>query len=248
MTSTNIGYVLGASVALMAILSLEGCGPAGKAGSDVAQLPPAQACLRATDAAQGLDACKSAIATDQNNAAFRRRMGLLRLKSHALSAARQSYQIAISLSPNYDAEAEFGLGLTLEAIGEPKANLRKLEAVEHDPAVIDRFRKYGISDLDLMTFDTAPQVVGGQSPEKDKAMVPKQPLPQGLTVDVRCQAGLTGKLHDCAVISPIRPDQAVFGEAAKTILATTRVKPARNKGAPIADAPIVLTYVFWPQS
>jgi hypothetical protein len=174
-------------------------------------------------------------------------MGLLRLKSHALSAARQSYQIAVSLSPKYDAEAQFGLGLALEGIGEPKANLRKLEAVAHDPTVIDRFRKYGVSEVDLVTFDTAPLVVGGQSPARDKAMVPKQPLPSGLTVDVKCQAGLNGRLHDCVVTSPIRPDQAAFGVAAKTILMTTKVRPARNKGAPVADAPIALTYVFWPQ-
>jgi hypothetical protein len=235
-------------VVFWAALALQACGPAKPGGSGVAQLTPTQVCLQTLDPAVGLDACRSAIAVDQNDAAVRRRVGLLRLKSHALSAARQSYQIAISLSPKYDAEAEFGLGLTLEAIGEPKANLKKLEAVEHDPTIVDRFRKYGISDLDLMTFDTAPLVVGGQSPEKDKAMVPKQPLPQGLTVDVRCQAGLNGKLHDCTVVSPIRPDQAAFGEAAKKIFMTTKVRPASNKGAPVADAPIVLSYVFWPQS
>jgi hypothetical protein len=245
MTSTKSDYAAAASVALAAVLGLQACGPAGKGA---VQLTPAEVCLQTTDPAVGLDACKTAVASDQNNPAFRRRIGLLRLKSHALGAARQSYQIAISLTPQYDAEAQFGLGLTLEAVGEPKANLKKLEAVEHDPTVVDRFRKYGIAEPDLMTFDTAPQVVGGQSPAEDKAMVPKQPLPQGLTVDVRCQAGLNGKLHDCAVTSPIRPDQAAFGEAAKAILMTTKVKPARNKGAPVADAPIALSYVFWPQS
>jgi hypothetical protein len=229
----------------LAALGLWGCGPA-KTGP--AQLTPTQVCLRSLDPAVGIDACRSAIAFDQNDAAVRRRMGLLRLKSHALGAARQSYQVAISLTPKYDAESQFGLGLTLEAIGEPKANLRKLEAVEHDPTVTDRFRKYGIPEVDLMTFDTAPLVVGGQSPDQDKKMVPKQSLPQGLTVDVRCQAGLNGKLHDCTVVSPITPDQAAFGEAAKKILMTTKVRPAKTKGAPVADAPITLSYVFWPQS
>jgi hypothetical protein len=228
----------------LAALGLQACGP----GKTSAQLTPAQLCLQTLDPAVGIDACRAAVALDQNDAALRRRIGLLRLKSHALAAARQSYQIAISLTPAYDAESQFGLGLTLEAIGEPKANLKKLEAVEHDPTVVDRFRKYGIADVDLMTFDTAPLVVGGQSPEKDKAMVPKQPLPQGLTVDVRCQAGLDSKLHDCTVVSPITPQQAVFGEAAKAILMKTMVRPARTKGAPIADAPITLTYVFWPQT
>jgi hypothetical protein len=232
-------------IVALAALGLQACGPA-KTGE--AQLTPTQVCLQTLDPAKGVDACRSAIAVDQNDAALRRRIALLRLKSHELSAARQAYQVAISLSPKYDAEAQFGLGLTLEAIGEPKANLKKLEAVEHDPAVVDLFRKYGVADLDLMTFDTAPLVVGGQSPEKDKAMVPKQPLPQGLTVDVRCQAGLNGKLHDCVVVSPITPDQAAFGEAAKKILMTTKVRPARTKGAPVADAPITLSYVFWPQS
>ncbi len=231
---------------LMALAgALQACGP-GKPTAP--QLTPAEACLQTVDPAAGLDACKAAITTDQNNPAFRRRVGLLRLKSHELAAARQAYQVAISMSSAYDAEAQFGLGLTLEAIGEPKANLKKLEAVQHDPTVVDKFRKYGVSDVDLMTFDTAPEIVGGQSPSADKSMIPKQPLPQGLTVDVRCQAALDGKLHDCIVTSPIKPDQAAFGEAAKAILATTKVRPARNKGAPVADAPIVLTYVFWPQS
>jgi hypothetical protein len=229
----------------LAAVGLQACGPAKTVP---AQLTPTQICLQSLDPAVGIDPCRSAIAYDQNDAAARRRMGLLRLKSHALAAARQSYQIAISLTPKYDAESQFGLGLTLEAIGEPKANLRKLEAVQHDPTVIDRFRKYGVSEMDLVTFDTAPLVVGGQSPAKDKAMIPKLPLPSGLTVDVKCQAGLNGKLHDCVVTSPIRPDQAAFGEAAKAILMTTKVRPARNKGAPVADAPISLTYVFWPQS
>jgi hypothetical protein len=246
---TAIGNRTGVKTALvLAALGLQACGPAKPGATGAAQLTPKQVCLQTLDPATGIDACRSAVALDQNDAALRRRVGLLRLKAHELGAARQSYQIAISLSPQYDAEAQFGLGLTLEAIGEPKANLKKLEAVEHDPAVIDRFRRYGVSELDLMTFDTAPLVVGGQSPEKDKAMVPKQPLPQGLTVDVRCQAGLNGRPHDCVVLSPIKPDQAAFGEAAKAILMKTRVRPARNKGAPVADAPIVLTYVFWPQT
>lgn len=247
MTSTKNGCALGASIALLAAFSLQGCGP-GKGGSGAAQISPADACLQAIDPAQGLEPCKTALAADPNSAAFRRRIGLLRLKSHELAAARQSYQVAISLNPQYDAEAQFGLALTLEAIGEPMANLKKLEVVQHDPTIIDRFRKYGISDLDLMTFDTAPLVVGGQSPEQDKAMVPKQPLPYGLTVDVKCQAGLNGRLHDCVVVSPLKPDQAAFGEAAKKIFTTTRVRPAKNKGAPVADAPIVLSYVFWPQT
>jgi hypothetical protein len=244
---TAIGNRTGvkAGILVLAALGLQACGPAKTAA---VQLTPTQACLQSLDPAVGIAACRSAIALDQNDAAVRRRVGLLRLKSHELAAARQSYQIAISLTPKYDAESQFGLGLTLEAVGEPKANLRKLEAVEHDPTVIDRFRKYGIPEMDLVTFDTAPLVVGGQSPKQDKAMVPKQPLPAGLTVDVRCQAGLDSRLHDCIVVSPIKPDQAAFGEAAKKILMATRVKPARNKGAPVADAPIALTYVFWPQS
>jgi hypothetical protein len=246
MTPATKGSAVGAIAALAALGFLQACGPSGKGGA--AQLSPAEACLKSIDAAQGLDACKTAMMAEPNNPAYRRHVGMLRLKGHELAAARQSYQVAISMSTAYDADAQFGLAMTLEAIGEPNANLKKLEAVAHDPTVVDRFRKYGFSDLELMTFDTAPLVVGGQSPEQDKAMVPKQPLPYGLTVDVRCQAGLNGRLHDCVVISPIKPDQAAFGEAAKAIFTTTRVRPARNKGAPVADAPIVLSYVFWPQT
>jgi tetratricopeptide (TPR) repeat protein len=238
---TRIGLVV------LAGLGLQGCGQ-GRGGGAAAQLTPAEACLQSLDPATGIDACKAAISADQTNAAFRRRVGLLRLKSHALAAARQAYQAAIELSPTYDAEAQFGLGLALEAIGEPKANLKKLDAVQHDPGVVDRFRKHGISEPDLMTFDTAPEIVGGQSPEADKAMIPKQPLAQGLSVDVRCLAGLNGKLHDCVATTPLKPDQAIYGEAAAKILAATRVRPASHKGAPVADAPIALTYVFWPHS
>jgi hypothetical protein len=229
----------------LASISLGGCSQGASKGE--AQLTPAQACLQTLDPATGVDACKTAIAADQNNPALRRRMGLLRLKSHALSAARQSYQVAIDLDPNYQPDAQFGLGLTLEAIGEPGANLRKLDAVKHDPAVVDRFRKDGISEPDLMTFDTAPRIVGGASPAADKLLIPKQPLRQGLSVDVRCLVGLNRRLHDCIVTTPLTPDQAVFGEAAKKILAATHVEPARDKDAPVADAPIVMTYVFWPQ-
>ncbi len=63
-----------------------------------------------------------------------------------------------------------------------------------------------------------------------------------MSVDVRCLVGLNRRLHDCIVTTPLTPDQAVFGEAAKKILAATHVEPARDK-----DAPIVMTYVFWPQ-
>jgi hypothetical protein len=237
----------GATILYLALASIALGACSQGASTGVAQLTPAQACLQALDPATGIDACKTAIAANQDNAALRRQMGLLRLKSHALSAARQSYGVAISLNPNYDADAQFGLGLTLEAIGEPGANLRKLDAVRHDPAVVDRFRKAGIPEPDLMTFDTAPRIVGGASPAADKLLIPKQPLRQGLSVDVRCLVGLNRRLHDCVVTTPLAPDQAVFGQAATKILAATRVEPARDKGAPVADAPIVMTYVFWPQ-
>lgn len=237
------GFTLAMIGAAAALGACDGKGD----GTGAAQLSPSQACLQSLDPATGVDACKAAVAANPDDLALRKRIALLRLKGGQLAAARQAYQIVLSKAPN-DTEAQFGLGLTLETVGEPGANLKKLAAAQKDPSVIDTFRKYGFSDLELMTFDTAPMIDGGQSPEKDKAMVPKQPLAAGLTVNVRCKAGLDGKPHDCTVISPIRPDQAAFGEAAKQILMKVRVRPARNKGAPVADAPIVLTYVFWPQS
>jgi hypothetical protein len=36
----------------------------------------------------------------------------------------------------------------------------------------------------------------------------------------------------------------VFGPAAQSIVMMITVKPARTKGAPVADAPVVLTMVF----
>ena len=114
--------------------------------------------------------------------------------------------------------------------------------------MIGRFRTYGIAEPDLMVFDTAPQIVGGASPEADKALIPKQPLAQGLTVDVRCLVRLDKTLHGCVVTTPLRPDQSIYADAAVKILSATRAQPARDKGAPVADAPIALTYVFWPHS
>jgi hypothetical protein len=229
-----------------ALTGLQACGPA-KTGGQTAQLSPQQACLQSLDPATGVDICKEAMTTSPDDMALRKRMALLRLKSGSLAAARQAYQIVLAANPN-DTEAQFGLALTLEAVGEQGANLKKLEVAEKNPSVIETFRKYGFSDLDLMTFDTAPLVVGGQSPKADRAMAPKIPFTSAVTVSVKCKAGLNSQLHDCAVVSPLRPDQAAFGEAAKKIIMTTRVRPAKTKGAPIADAPIVLTYVFWPPS
>jgi hypothetical protein len=233
------------AAALAGLGLLGGCGQ-GKAGAG-AQRSPAQACLQSLDPGTGVDACRDAMTASPDDPALRKRMALLRLKAGSLAAARQAYQIVLAQNPN-DAEAEFGLGLTLETSGEQDGNLKKLEAAQKDPGVVATFRKYGFPDLALMTFDTPPLVVGGESPEADRALTPKQPFSSAVTVSVRCAAGLDGRLHDCAVVSPLKPDQAAFGEAAIRIFMSTRVKPARNKGAPLADAPIVLTYVFWPAS
>ena len=228
-----------------ALLMLAGCDK-GQGGA-TAQATPAQACLQSLDPATGVDTCRTALQASPDDMTLRKRVALLRLKGGSLAAARQAYQIVLAKTPS-DAEAEFGLGLTLETAGEQDGALKKLDAATRDPSVIEAFRKYGFPELDLMTFDTPPLVVGGQSPAQDKAMIPKRPLAYALTVNVKCQAGLNGKLHDCAAISQAPPDKADFVEAAKKIFATTRVKPARNKGKPVADAPIVLTYVFWPNN
>jgi hypothetical protein len=238
------GKIVGLAPALVIGLGmLGGCGQDGSGGK--AQLTPAQACLQSLDPATGIEACRTAQETAPDDLALRKRIALLRLRAGQLPAARQAYQVVLAKAPN-DAEAEFGLGLALENVGDKDGGSRKLEAVQKDPSVIDTFRKYGFSPLDLMTYDTMPVVVSGQSPEADRAMTPKQPFDTAVTVNVKCAAGLNGKLHDCVVISPLKPDQAAFGEAAKAIFASTRVRPASKKGAPVADAPVVLVYVFWP--
>jgi hypothetical protein len=241
----SMGGIVLFGPALAALALLGGCGQ-GQGGGG-ARLSPAQTCLQSLDPTSGVEACKDAMTASPDDPALRKRMALLRLKAGSLAVARQAYQIVLARSPN-DAEAEFGLGLTLENAGQQDGNLKKLDAAQKDPAVVATFRKYGFSDLDLMTFDTPPMVVGGESPEADRALTPKQPFTTAVTVSVKCAAGLNGRLHDCVVISPLKPDQAAFGEAAIKIFLTDRVKPARNKGAPLADAPIVLTYVFWPAS
>jgi len=230
----------------VAAVGLQSCGPANSGGSGAAQVTPTTACLNAMDPATGIGACRAAIADDPNFAPTRRRMALLRLKSGTLPAARQAYQIAASQDPK-DAEAQFGLGLTLEAIGEAGGNIQKLEAAKRDPSVIDRFRKYGFAEEDLMTFDTAPQVLGGVTSAQIRAMTPKLPLSRSLGIDVKCRVGAQ-RLHDCRVLTPLPADQAPFADAAKAIASLNKVKPAKNNGAPVLDAPVLLTMVFEPRT
>jgi hypothetical protein len=226
----------------LALAALVGCGP-GAGGGGKAQLTPEQACLQSLDPATGVDACKRAMGDSPNDPALRRRMALLRLKGGQLAAARQAYQIARSQDPN-DAEAQFGYGLTLQTIGQAGGNVDKQAAALRDPTVIERFRKYGFPEPDLMTYDTEPKVLKGPWNAQIKVMTPKISLVQDLGVDVQCLVGAAGKLHDCKVLTPLPADQAPFGEAAKAIVMLSKVTPARNKGAPVADAPVLLTMVF----
>ena len=230
------------AAAAAALAGLQACGPA-KGGQAAAQLSPAQACLQSLDPATGVDACKAAIATSPNDPALRRRMALLRLKSGKLAAARQAYQVARSQDPN-DAEAQFGYGLTLQTNGEAGGNVDKLAAATRDPTVVDRFRKYGFEAPDLMTYDTEPKIVGGPPEARIAPLIPKIALAKDLGVDVKCLVGTKGQLHDCKVITPLAGDQAPFADAAKAIVVMSKVTPAKNKGAPVADAPVLLTMVF----
>jgi hypothetical protein len=183
------------------------------------------------------------MATSPNDPAQRRRIALLRLKSGSLIAARQGYQVARSEDPS-DAEAQFGYGLTLQIRGEPGGNVDKLAAATRDPTVVDRVRKYGFEDADLMTYDTEPKIVGGPPEERIAPLIPKIALSRDLGVDVKCLVGTRGQLHDCKVVTSLPSDQASFAEAAKTIVVMSKVTPAKNKGAPVADAPVLLTMVF----
>lgn len=227
--------------ALAGLALLGGCGQ-GKGGAS-AQLTPAQACLQSLDPATGVDSCKEAMTAAPNDPALRRRIALLRLKGGQLAAARQAYQIARSQDAN-DAEAQFGYGLTLQTIGQAGGNVDKLAAAERDPTVIDKFRKYGFSEPDLMTYDTEPKIVAGPSLAKVATMTPKLSLGRDLGLDVKCLVSAAGKLHDCNVLTKVPTEQQPFADAAKQIVALSRVSPARNKGAPVADAPVLLTMVF----
>ena len=224
----------------IALMALAGC---GKGGGTAAQMTPAQACLQTLDPATGVDICKQAMTDVPNDPALRRRMALLRLKGGSLAAARQAYQIARSEDPN-DAEAQFGYGLTLQTIGQAGGNVDKQAAALRDPSVIDRFRKYGFSEPDLMTYDTEPKIVAGAPDRSIAALTPKITLARDLGVDVKCLVGVTGALHDCQLLTKLPAGQAPFGEAAKAIVVLSKVRPAKNKGAPVADAPVLLTMVF----
>jgi hypothetical protein len=227
-------------VGAAALAGLQACGP-DKGGQ--AQLSPAQVCLQSLDPATGVDACKQAMTASPNDPALRRRIALLRLKSGSLAAARQAYQIARSQDPN-DAEAQFGYGLTLQTIGQSGGNVDKLAAATRDPTVVDRFRKYGIEEPDLMTYDTEPKIVAGPSLEKVAVMTPKLTLGHDLGLDVKCLVSTSGTLHDCKVLTKVPAEQQPFADAAKEIVALSKVRPAKNKGAPVADAPVLLTMVF----
>jgi len=226
---------------MVAAAAMAGCGQGG--GGASAKLTPAQACLQSLDPATGVDACKEAMTASPNDESLRRRIALLRLKAGSLAAARQAYQIARSQDPN-DAEAQFGYGLTLQTIGQAGGNIDKQAAALRDPTVVDRFRKYGFSEPDLMTYDTEPKIVRGPSEGRVAAMTPRITLARDLGIDVKCLVGTAGQLHDCKVLTALPADQAPFAEAAAKIVALSKVTPARNKGAPVADAPVLLTMVF----
>lgn len=237
----SMGGVIVFGPALAALALLGGCGQA-KGGAS-AQLTPAQACLQSLDPATGVDSCKEAMTASPNDPALRRRLALLRLKGGQLSAARQAYQIVRSQDPN-DAEAQFGYGLTLQTIGQAGGNVDKLAAAQRDPTVVDKFRKYGFSEPDLMTYDTEPKIVAGPSLQRVASMTPKAALAKDLGLDVKCLVSTAGKLHDCNVLTKVPAEQQPFADAAKEIVALSKVTPAKNKGAPVADAPVLLTMVF----
>ena len=230
-----------APVLMVLAAAMAGCGQGG--GQASAKLTPAQVCLQSLDPVTGVDACKDAMTASPNDETLRRRIALLRLKAGSLAAARQAYQIARSEDPN-DAEAQFGYGLTLQTIGQAGGNVDKLAAAQRDPTVIDRFRKYGFPEPDLMTYDTEPKIVSTPGDGRVAAMTPKIALARDLGIDVKCLVAATGQVHDCKVLTALPADQAPFGEAAAKIVALSKVSPARNKGAPVADAPVIAPMVF----
>lgn len=215
---------------------LQACGPAKPAGPP--PLTSAQACLQTLDPATGVDLCRAAITDSPNDPALRRRLALLRLKAGSLAAARQAYQIAESQDTK-DAEAQFGLGLTFDAIGQADGNIEKVAAAKRDPTVVDRFRKYGFSDSELLLFDTPPKIIKTAGEGQISALTPKLRLARPLGVDVRCQVAVDGRLHGCKSHDHLPPEQEPFGEAAEKIASLARAHPAKDKGAPVADAPVV---------
>jgi hypothetical protein len=106
-------------------------------------------------------------------------MALLRLKSGSLAAGPPSLTNRPQPGPN-DAEAQFGPGLTLQTIGQAGGNVDKLGAAERDPSVVDRFHKYGVSEPDLMTYDTEPAVLAGPSEGRIRPLIPKIALARDL--------------------------------------------------------------------
>jgi hypothetical protein len=236
------GLAAAGGLVLVAALAVAGC--SRQAGGAAAQ-PPGVVCLASLDPAKGMQACQDAVAAAPDDASVRTRLSLLRLKAGVLKAARQGFQVAKSQDPK-GADAQFGLGLTLEALGQDGGNLEKLQAARRDPGVIDRFRAYGFSEADLKTFDTAPKVLRGPSLARIMSLTPKLALTGSLGVDVKCLVSQTGRLHDCNTITPLSAQEAPFGPAAERIVALSTVSPARNDGTPVADAPVLLTMVFEP--
>ena len=228
---------------LAAMAVLQGCGPSR---TPAAAQTPRERCLNSLDPARGVDACRQANAQDPNDAAVHRRLGLLRYKARQYGAARQAYQLARG-EDGASAEAQFGLGLAMEGLKQDGGHTEKLAAVARDPAVKDLFRRYGVPQTDLLTYDTPPKVLSAPDEKQAAPLIPKAHLAEWIEVDVKCQVALDTHVHDCAVITAETPERAPFNAAAVAIVAMSKASPAKNGGAAIADAPIILTMPFKAQ-
>jgi hypothetical protein len=168
---------------------------------------------------------------------------LYELKDGSLTKARQDYEFALSRYPD-DTEALFGRGLIRTKTGDDAGNADKLAAIQRDPWVRNKFVAREIPARDLIVYDTAANLVA--QPKRRWKPPRGVTIDKPLTVQIRCLVSLEGGLHDCGPAAPVTSDQEPLAAAVVKVMPSAKASPAMFKGAPVADAPILLSMTIQP--
>jgi hypothetical protein len=159
--------------------------------------------------------------------------------------ARADFESVLARDPG-NAEALFGRGLLRMRTGDDAGNRDKLAALSNDPGVRDKFASFAIPAADLMVYDTSPTILSQPSGGL--------PIPEGTVLDapldlkVRCLVSISGVLHKCASAQPVPAGQRALVKVAAKYIGTAKASPAKYKGSPVADAPILLSTRVAPRA
>jgi hypothetical protein len=168
---------------------------------------------------------------------------LQELKSGALTRAREDYDFALARYPD-DPEALFGRGLLRTRTGDDAGNADKLAAVQREPRIPTKFVDPAIPSHDLMVYDTAANLVS--QPKRKWRPPAGTTIDKPFTVQVRCLVSAEGAIHDCAGGAPVTGDQQPILAAVVKVMPSAKASPAKFKGTPVADAPILLSMTIEP--